>query len=39
MYEAPKLQRFGTLRQLTAASFSALGTRWSLASGSLPIVW
>jgi hypothetical protein len=37
MYEAPKLQRFGTLRQLTAAPFSALGTPLSLASGSLPI--
>ena len=35
MYEAPKLERFGTLRQLTAAPFAALGTSLSLASGSL----
>lgn len=37
MYQAPKLERFGTLRQLTAAPFSALGTPLSLASGSLPV--
>jgi hypothetical protein len=37
MYHAPKLERFGTLRQLTAAPFSTLGTPLSLASGSLPI--
>jgi len=37
MYQSPKLEHFGTLRQLTAAPFSALGTSFSLASGSLPI--
>jgi len=37
MYQPPKLERFGTLRQLTAAPFSALGVSLSLASGSLPI--
>jgi len=37
MYEPPKLERFGTLRQLTAAPFAALGVSLSLASGSLPI--
>ena len=37
MYESPKLERFGTLRDLTAAPFSALGAPFSLASGSLPI--
>lgn len=37
MYETPKLERFGTLRQLTAAPFSALGMPLSLASGSLPV--
>ena len=37
MYQTPKLERFGTLRQLTAAPFSALGTPLSLASGSLPV--
>ena len=34
MYQAPKLERFGTLRELTATPFSALGTPLSLASGS-----
>lgn len=37
MYQSPRLERFGTLRQLTAASFAALGTPLSLASGSLPL--
>jgi hypothetical protein len=37
MYQTPKLERFGTLRQLTAAPFSALGTPLSLAGGSLPV--
>lgn len=37
MYQKPKLERFGTLRELTASPFSALGTPFSLASGSLPI--
>jgi len=37
MYEKPKLERLGTLRQLTAAPFSALGGQMSLASGSLPV--
>jgi hypothetical protein len=37
MYQSPKLERFGTLRQLTAAPFSALGSSLSLAGGSLPI--
>ena len=37
MYEKPYLERLGTLRQLTAAPFAALGTSLSLASGSLPI--
>jgi len=37
MYQRPKLERFGTLRQLTAAPLSALGVSLSLASGSLPI--
>ena len=37
MYQPPKLERFGTLRQLTAAPLSALGVSLSLASGSLPI--
>ena len=37
MYQSPKLERFGTLRQLTAAPFPALGTSFSFASGSLPI--
>jgi hypothetical protein len=37
MYEKPKLERFGTLRELTAAPFSALAAPFSLASGSLPI--
>jgi len=34
MYHPPKLERFGTLRQLTAAPFAALGAPLSLASGS-----
>lgn len=37
MYQPPKLERFGTLRQLTAAPFAALGVSLSLSSGSLPI--
>jgi len=37
MYEPPRLERFGTLRQLTAAPFAALGTVASLAAGSLPV--
>jgi hypothetical protein len=37
MYESPRLERLGTLRQLTAAPFSALGNPMSLASGSLPM--
>jgi hypothetical protein len=37
MYEKPRLERLGTLRQLTAAPFSALGTPMSLASGALPV--
>jgi hypothetical protein len=37
MYEKPHLERLGTLRQLTAAPFSALGTSMSLASGALPV--
>lgn len=37
MYQAPKLERIGTLRQLTAAPYSALGTPMSIASGSLPV--
>lgn len=37
MYQTPKLERFGTLRELTTAPFSALGTPLSLASGSLPV--
>jgi hypothetical protein len=37
MYERPTLERFGTLRQLTAAPFSALQTPLALASGSLPL--
>jgi hypothetical protein len=35
MYEKPTLERFGTLRQLTAAAFTSLGTPMSLASSSL----
>jgi len=34
MYQSPQLERFGTLRELTATPFSALGTPVSLASGS-----
>jgi hypothetical protein len=37
MYEKPQLERFGTLRQLTAAPFAIPGTSMSLASGSLPV--
>jgi hypothetical protein len=37
MYESPKLERFGTLRDLTRAPFAALGASLSLASGSLPL--
>jgi hypothetical protein len=37
MYQKPKLERFGTLRELTAAPFSTLGTPLALASGSLPV--
>ena len=37
MYLKPKLERFGTLRELTAAPFATLGTPLALASGSLPV--
>ena len=37
MYYPPRLERLGTLRQLTAAPFSALGTPMVRASGSLPV--
>lgn len=37
MYVAPKLERFGTLRQLTAASFAALGVSAAQAGGPLPV--
>jgi hypothetical protein len=37
MYQPPKLERFGTLRQLTAAPFTALGVSLTLSSGSLPV--
>lgn len=37
MYQTPKLERFGTLRQLTAAPFAALGINNSLMAGSLPV--
>lgn len=37
MYAPPRLERFGTLRDLTAAPFGALGTASSLAAGSLPV--
>lgn len=37
MYESPRLERFGTLRQLTAAPYSALGGTAALAAGSLPM--
>ena len=37
MYEKPQLERLGTLRQLTAAPFTALGAAMSLTSGSLPV--
>jgi hypothetical protein len=36
MYDPPRLERFGTLRQLTAAPFSAVGAAASLSAGSLP---
>jgi hypothetical protein len=35
MYQKPILERFGSLRQLTAAPFAALGTPMSLASGAM----
>ena len=37
MYESPRLERFGTLRQLTAAPYTALGATAALAVGSLPM--
>jgi len=37
MYESPRLERFGTLRQLTAAPYTALGATAALAAGSLPM--
>jgi hypothetical protein len=36
MYQSPKLERFGTLRQLITAPFATLGMYPSLAAGSLP---
>ena len=35
MYEKPVLERFGSLRQLTAAPFAALGAPLSLATSSM----
>lgn len=35
MYEKPMLERFGTLRQLTAAPFSALTGPFALSSSSM----
>jgi hypothetical protein len=35
MYEKPILERFGSLRQLTAAPLVAVGTPMSLVSGSM----
>lgn len=37
MYKSPKLERFGTLRELTAAPFATLGIALSLANGPLPL--
>ena len=37
MYVPPKLERFGTLRQLTAASFAALSVTALQAGGPLPV--
>ncbi len=37
MYESPKLERFGTLRQLVTAPFASLGMSPMLAAGSLPV--
>jgi hypothetical protein len=37
MYESPKLERFGTLRQLITAPLAALNTVASLAAGPLPM--
>jgi hypothetical protein len=37
MYESPKLERFGTLRQIVMAPFASLGMSRMLAAGSLPV--
>jgi len=37
MYESPKLERFGTLRQLVTAPFASLAMSPMLAAGSLPV--
>jgi hypothetical protein len=37
MYVTPILERFGTLRQLTAAPFAALSLSMAQAGGPLPV--
>ena len=37
MYEKPRLERFGTLRQLTAAPFTMLGSPLSVTASSLSL--